>query len=179
MNNLINNKGILYIYDLRGNAFGIENIGEYLVIVKDKTKITTDLPIHLLNISEWFDLIEKCEILPWICACLNKKYVIKEYVKLMMSVDPLKLRKNYEEVKNTQSISNDEYINLFARLYFTNQILENHKIKNFNISSAYFALNNTNKGKEIFGDIAQKEIHYLKKYTDGILLKDKIKCKQS
>lgn len=64
MDSLINNKTVLYIYDLRGNAFGIDNIGKYLIIVKDGTKINTDLPIHLLNISEWFDLIEKCEILP-------------------------------------------------------------------------------------------------------------------
>lgn len=95
-----------------------------------------------------------------------------------MTVNPLQLRKNYEAVKNLPP-TKEAWLKLFMQLKFTNQILENHKIKNFNISSAYKAFEYSENVEETFYNIAQKEIRYLKKYTDEMLLKDKIKCKQS
>ena len=32
----------------------------------------------------------------WECACLNKKFILKEHVKLMLVTNPLQLRKHYE-----------------------------------------------------------------------------------
>ena len=36
----------------------------------------------------------------WECACLNKKFIIKEHVKLLMKTDPLGLRKQIVKMDN-------------------------------------------------------------------------------
>ena len=35
LNKLIEHPEVYYIYDLRGAVFGIDNLGEYIVVVKD------------------------------------------------------------------------------------------------------------------------------------------------
>ncbi|HBF67832.1 MAG TPA: hypothetical protein DDW20_00710 [Firmicutes bacterium] len=132
----------------------------------------------MITISEWFELIEKCEILPWICACINKKYILKEHVKLMMSTNPLQLRKNYEEAKK-QASTNFEWMNLFIRIGCTNQIIENHKLRRLDFSSAYRVFTYTKNPEETFYKLGSREIAWLKRYTDEMYLKDKMKCKQS
>ena len=35
LNKLIEHPEVYYIYDLRGTIFGVDNLGEYIVVVKD------------------------------------------------------------------------------------------------------------------------------------------------
>lgn len=192
LNKLIEHPEVYYIYDLRGAVFGIDNLGEYIVVIKDGLVIKDELDdseivkVSIYSSSEWFKLVINGEILPWICACLDKKYVLKEYVKLLMTTNPLQLRKCFDTTKN-QILSNlgetelSKQFNLwkiilFAR--FCNQIIENHKIVNFrNSASDYRELrkyNNFDELLNIFNVLITPELNLLYKSTDELLKQEKI-----
>lgn len=111
LNKLIEHPEVYYIYDLRGAVFGVDNLGEYIVVVKDGLIIEDELDdseivkVSIYSSSEWFKLVINGEILPWICACIDKKYILKEYIKLLMTTNPLQLRKCFDITKN-QILSN-------------------------------------------------------------------------
>lgn len=192
LNKLIEHPEVYYIYDLRGAVFGIDNLGEYIVVVKDGLVIKDELDdseivkVSIYSSSEWFKLVINGEILPWICACIDKKYILKEYVKLLMTTNPLQLRKCFNITKN-QILSNlgetelSKQFNLwkiilFAR--FCNQIIENHKIVNFrNSASDYQELrkyNNFDELLNIFNVLITPELNLLYKSTDELLKQEKI-----
>lgn len=192
LNKLIEHPEVYYIYDLRGAVFGIDNLGEYIVVVKDGLVIKDELDdseivkVSIYSSSEWFKLVINGEILPWICACVDKKYVLKEYVKLLMTTNPLQLRKCFDTTKN-QILSNlgktelSKQFNLwkiilFAR--FCNQIIENHKIVNFrNSASDYRELrkyNNFDDLLNVFNTLITPELNLLYKSTDELLKQEKI-----
>ena len=191
LNKLIEHPEVYYIYDLRGAVFGIDNLGEYIVVVKDGLIIEDELDdseivkVSIYSSSEWFKLVINGEILPWICACINKKYILKEYIKLLMTTNPLQLRKCFDTTKN-QILSNIEEIELkqfnlwkiilFAR--FCNQIIENHKIVNFrNSVNDYRELrkyNNFDDLLNIFNTLITPELNLLYKSTDELLKQEKI-----
>lgn len=192
LNKLIEHPEVYYIYDLRGAVFGVDNLGEYIVVVKDGLVIEDELDdseivkVSIYSSSEWFKLVINGEILPWICACIDKKYILKEYVKLLMTTNPLQLRKCFNITKN-QILSNlgetelSKQFNLwkiilFAR--FCNQIIENHKIVNFrNSANDYFELrkyNDFNELVSIFNKLLAPELNLLYKSTNNLLKQEKI-----
>ena len=191
LNKLIEHPEVYYIYDLRGAVFGIDNLGEYIVVVKDGLVIEDELDdseivkVSIYSSSEWFKLVINGEILPWICACIDKKYILKEYIKLLMTINPLQLRKCFDITKN-QILSNIEEIELkqfnlwkiilFAR--FCNQIIENHKIVNFrNSANDYRELrkyNNFDDLLNVFNTLITPELNLLYKSTDELLKQEKI-----
>ena len=191
LNKLIEHPEVYYIYDLRGAVFGIDNLGEYIVVVKDGLVIEDELDdseivkVSIYSSSEWFKLVINGEILPWICACIDKKYILKEYIKLLMTINPLQLRKCFDTTKN-QILSNIEEVELkqfnlwkiilFAR--FCNQIIENHKIVNFrNSANDYRELrkyNNFDDLLNIFNTLITPELNLLYKSTDELLKQEKI-----
>lgn len=192
LNKLIEHPEVYYIYDLRGAVFGVDNLGEYIVVVKDGLVIEDELDdseivkVSIYSSSEWFKLVINGEILPWICACIDKKYILKEYIKLLMTTNPLQLRKCFDTTKN-QILSNlgktelSKQFNLwkiilFAR--FCNQIIENHKIVNFrNSASDYRELrkyNNFDELLNIFNTLIIPELNLLYKSTDELLKQEKI-----
>ena len=191
LNKLIEHPEVYYIYDLRGAVFGVDNLGEYIVVVKDGLVIEDELDdseivkVSIYSSSEWFKLVINGEILPWICACIDKKYILKEYIKLLMTINPLQLRKCFDTTKN-QILSNIEEIELkqfnlwkiilFAR--FCNQIIENHKIVNFrNSVSDYRELrkyNNFDDLLNVFNTLITPELNLLYKSTDELLKQEKI-----
>ena len=192
LSKLIENPEVYYIYDLRGAVFGIDNVGEYLIVVKDGLVIKDELDdseiikVSIYSSSEWFKLVINGEILPWICACIDKKYILKEHVKLLMTTNPLQLRKCFDTIK-TQILSDLEEIELskqfnlwkiilFAR--FCNQIIENHKIVNFkNSANDYQELRKYTDDNELlnaFNALITPEINLLYKSTDGLLKREKI-----
>ena len=191
LNKLIEHPEVYYIYDLRGAVFGVDNLGEYIVVVKDGLVIEDELDdseivkVSIYSSSEWFKLVINGEILPWICACIDKKYILKEYIKLLMTTNPLQLRKCFDTTKN-QILSNIEEIELkqfnlwkiilFAR--FCNQIIENHKIVNFrNSANDYRELrkyNNFDDLLNIFNTLITPELNLLYKSTDELLKQEKI-----
>ena len=111
LNKLIEHPEVYYIYDLRGAAFGVDDLGEYIIVTKDGLVIKDELDdseivkVSIYSSSEWFKLVVNGEILPWICACIDKKYILKEYVKLLMTTNPLQLRKCFEATR-VQILSN-------------------------------------------------------------------------
>lgn len=191
LNKLIEHPEVYYIYDLRGAVFGVDNLGEYIVVVKDGLVIEDELDdseivkVSIYSSSEWFKLVINGEILPWICACIDKKYILKEYIKLLMTINPLQLRKCFDTTKN-QILSNIEEVELkqfnlwkiilFAR--FCNQIIENHKIVNFrNSANDYRELrkyNNFDDLLNIFNALITPELNLLYKSTDELLKQEKI-----
>lgn len=192
LNKLIKNPEVYYIYDLRGSAFGVDNLGEYIIITKDGVIIKDELDdseivkVSIYSSSEWFKLVINGEILPWICACIDKKYILKEHVKLLMTTNPLQLRKCFDATKvqilsnlgETESAKqfNLWKIILFAR--FCNQIIENHKIINFrNSINDYQELRKYTDDNELlnaFNVLITPEINLLYKSTDGLLKREKI-----
>ena len=191
LNKLIEHPEVYYIYDLRGAVFGIDNLGEYIVVVKDGLVIEDELDdseivkVSIHSSAEWFKLVINGEILPWICACIDKKYILKEYIKLLMTINPLQLRKCFDTTKN-QILSNIEEVELkqfnlwkiilFAR--FCNQIIENHKIVNFrNSANDYRELrkyNNFDDLLNVFNTLITPELNLLYKSTDELLKQEKI-----
>ena len=191
LNKLIEHPEVYYIYDLRGAVFGVDNLGEYIVVVKDGLVIEDELDdseivkVSIYSSSEWFKLVINGEILPWICACIDKKYILKEYIKLLMTINPLQLRKCFDTIKN-QILSNIEKVELkqfnlwkiilFAR--FCNQIIENHKIVNFrNSANDYRELrkyNNFDDLLNVFNTLITPELNLLYKSTDELLKQEKI-----
>ena len=192
LNKLIEHPEVYYIYDLRGAVFGVDNLGEYIVVVKDGLIIEDELDdseivkVSIYSSSEWFKLVINGEILPWICACIDKKYILKEYIKLLMTTNPLQLRKCFNITKN-QILSNlgetelSKQFNLwkiilFAR--FCNQIIENHKIINFrNSANDYFELrkyDDFNELVSIFNKLLAPELNLLYKSTNNLLKQEKI-----
>ena len=192
LNKLIEHPEVYYIYDLRGAAFGVDDLGEYIIVTKDGLVIKDELDdseiikVSIYSSSEWFKLVVNGEILPWICACIDKKYILKEYVKLLMTINPLQLRKCFEATKvqilsNLGEIESSKWFNLwkiilFAR--FCNQIIENHKIVNFrNSASDYYELRKYNDSSELFSifhKLLAPELDLLHKSTDGLVNKEKM-----
>ena len=192
LNKLIENPEVYFIYDLRGSVFGVDDFGEYIIVIKDGLVIVDEfddseiIKVVIYTSSEWFKLVVNGEILPWICACVDKKYILKEHVKLLMTTNPLQLRKCFDTTK-AQILSNLEEtessaqfnlwkIILFARL--CNQIIENHKIVNFrNLASDYYELRKYNDSSELFSifhKLLAPELDLLHKSTDGLLNKEKM-----
>ena len=192
LNKLIENPEVYFIYDLRGSVFGIDNLGEYIIVIKDGLVIVDEfddseiIKVAIYTSSEWFKLVVNGEILPWICACIDKKYILKEHVKLLMTTNPLQLRKCFDITK-AQILSNlgdtelSKQFNLwkiilFAR--FCNQIIENHKIVNFrNSANDYYELRKCGDSSELFNifhKLLAPELDLLHKSTDGLLNKEKM-----
>ena len=192
LNKLIEHPEVYYIYDLRGAAFGVDDLGEYIIVTKDGLVIKDELDdseivkVSIYSSSEWFKLVINGEILPWICACIDKKYILKEYVKLLMTTNPLQLRKCFEATRvqilsNLGETESSKRFNLwkiilFAR--FCNQIIENHKIVNFkNSANDYQELRKYTDDNELlnaFNALITPEINLLYKSTDGLLKREKI-----
>ena len=192
LNKLIEHPEVYYIYDLRGAAFGVDDLGEYIIVTKDGLIIKDELDdseivkVSIYSSSEWFKLVVNGEILPWICACIDKKYILKEYVKLLMTTNPLQLRKCFEATRvqilsNLVETESSKRFNLwkiilFAR--FCNQIIENHKIVNFrNSANDYFELRKYNDFNElfsIFNKLLAPELDLLYKSTNELLKQEKI-----
>jgi len=142
-----------------------------------------------IDIEDWFNLVENGCILAWECACLPKKFIHKEYVKLLLKTDPLKLRKIYEVEKKICLFGYDEYLktnaiisaqkelfNLFKLIKFSNQIIENHKIVNFKtLANDYRNIVTGEKyDLEHFNAYINDELSQFKRFTDDILKRDKI-----
>ena len=192
LNKLIEHPDVYYIYDLRGAVFGVDDLGEYIIVTKDGLVIKDELDdseivnVSIYSSSEWFKLVINGEILPWICACIDKKYILKEHVKLLMTTNPLQLRKCFEATRvqilsNLGETESSKRFNLwkiilFAR--FCNQIIENHKIVNFkNSANNYQELRkytNDNELLNAFNALITPEINLLYKSTDGLLKREKI-----
>lgn len=183
---LKNSKDCFYIYRMDLNVYGINNTDEkYLVVVSDNFVFPNDftaedwIGFDVTNISDWFKMVMNGDIKAWECACINKKFIIKEHVKLMMTTNPLQLRNQIdEEVRNLSEESTlYDYWKILKDVEFANQIIENHKIVNFKRPKIDFLTLKYKEEdlKEIFGRLFTESYKVLKNSTDGILKQSKIK----
>lgn len=131
---------ILYGYFLPPDLFGLTSgIDKYVLITKYAYKLPDkykDIPIIHFPIQLYFKYVNNNDLIAWILTCLDKKYIIKEHVKLLVNFDILKLRKSVENLfDNYDCYYNEDYIAFYSKLYkysfFANQIIENHKIINY------------------------------------------------
>ena len=198
---LIENKDILYIYEvglqIYGLFDGIEDRDFLLIVtnefIPDKELLENE-HYQIININNWFDAVTNNKMIAWECACLPKKFIHKEHVKLLLQTNPLQLRKEFDEMykydyasaqvhilKDAPITGQKELWKLVKYLKFANQIIENHKIVNFkDVAEDYKQIVNGqiygwDEIIEVFSDRLKGPLELFKKYTDGILKADKIK----
>lgn len=175
----------LYIYNRDFSIYGLESKERYTIVVKndwicpeDWIGFDTDV-YEVFYLNEWFNIVLNGDLIGWECACLNKKYVIKEHVKLLMKTNPLQLKKTIR----TQRLNDMAYAvtsvltkwELIKNIKFAIQIIENHKIVNFKeAKDDYFNLLKCESVEELT-EYVNKSYQILKDLTDGMLLQQRIK----
>lgn len=179
LDKMLEDKKILYIYYLPAELYDIQdNWDYYIVIIKDNynPKYINYPDIHIFRISDWFQMVLDCEIRAWKCACLPKKYILKEYVKLLMSTNPIKLRTDFDtSLIQTENLNLKNSWELLLNLKLINQIIDNHKIINFKITKDdYSKLANSTNIETTFWELINKPYEELKKKTDELIRKQKI-----
>ena len=201
----------IYVRDLSiYNLLSITNC--YTVIVKDSWEIPVDWedPViiefgdynritidnnifYIYTITKWFDKVLHGDLICWICACLNKKFVIKEHVKLMMKTDILQLRKHFDAELDPKFLygqsllsdtnTKDHGIELLWELIrdvkFINQIYDNHKIVNFKEANKdWEQINSYNTEEDVLKcwiNCIAEPLKLLHLRTDSLIKEEKIK----
>ena len=173
-------ESVYYIYRLDFSICGINDTPKYLVVVSDNWKYpkeeeNNEVQVDIVGISNWFKKIEKGNISPWICACLSRKYIIKEYVKLMLKTDPIQLRSDINMEAYTvkgllenENCPKEELFRLITHTIFSRQIVENHKIINFNEPAKYYNLLFDNMSVSEFNKIYSPVLKEFKDLTQGV-----------
>ena len=147
-----------------------------------------------MRVKDWFNCVLNNSIIAWKCACLPKKYIYKEHVKLLLQTDPLRLRKEFDLQRKKVFSELDELFNsgntltaqkelfgLIEYLVFANQIIENHKIVNFKKLGSYYKsmidgqITDPDTIKGTYEALSYDELLAFKKNTDSILRASKIK----
>lgn len=177
LNTLIQNKDIYYIYNIK--PITPTDTDEYIIITNNKFKNKNlGSNVLIINLKSWFEHSIKSDLLAWICACLNKKYIIKEHVKLLCETKPLSLRKEIDSIKSVLKMTPEESYYFLANMTYAIQIIENHKIVKYNVLKDYYNLVKDLTDPEEITKYFIKFYEPLRKtlneYTDGLLLKEKI-----
>jgi len=189
----------LYIYCWGPYIYGLDKEpGNYIIVVADdwKNKSTVNFPeepwgiymfmheniyYQFYKMKYWFDKVLLGDIDCWECACLNKKFIIKEHVKLMMNTNPLELRKYVDSLryKSDTAIEQASIYSLWSdirRCKFANQIIDNHKIVNpKEANKDYQLLQEANDKTYVYKTLIDVPYKNLKLKTDDILKRSKIK----
>lgn len=158
LQSLIEDPLVYYIYQRGSFIYELNNKDsdkDYLVIIDPEYKLPEEYkeyqykPQFYLNdrknvkyencdfvflyTSTWFDRVAKNYIQAWECACLNKKFIKKEYVKLILKPDPILLIKNiFKQSSILDNTYDYKHLWYFGKdILFTQQILDFHKIVDF------------------------------------------------
>ena len=206
----IENPKILYLYEIGLQVYGLFTDVEdrdFLIICDNDYK-NDDFPsstfieenefgqyhFRVIPIKIWFQYVLNGDLLAWECACLNKKFIYKEHVKLLLQTNPLQLRKAYESntpdliqlainnINNDCPISGQKTLwSIVKYVIFSNQIIENHKIVKFKeVVAPYQQIVNGQVSDSTsilatFEKELEPHLERFKKYTDGMLAKSKLK----
>ena len=175
-------KNCLYIYNRNYSIYGLPDKERYTIIVNDgwicpEDWIGFDASVYeIYYLQQWFNLVTSGSLIGWECACLNKKYVIKEHVKLLMHANPLQLRKDIDKLYNenlaTSNIDYNKYFSIIRAIRFTLQILDNHKILNYKdgLEDCNKILATTELSEIL--DIINFNYNLIKDLTDGVIKQD-------
>lgn len=157
LEHLIEDPLVYYVYQRGSSIYGLnteESDTDYLVVIDSKYILPEEFieyefdsgclnarknikyencDFMFINVQDWFNLVINNDIQAWECACLNKKFIKKEYVKLIIKTDPILLIKNIFKRSTTLDNSLDyKHLWYFGKdILFTQQILDFHKIVDF------------------------------------------------
>ena len=189
---------VYYIYQKDLSIFGIEtDISQYLVVIDKAYNIPSELrentSFEFLEIQDWFSKVLNSEIIAWQCLCLNRKFVIKEHVKLNITADILKLRKNFNAIYDPyiifamSEISAGNFVKGKLKLLevlkegdFSNQIIDFHKIINFGVVKSYYnELMKTENSEEAiftkFVELQSRSVSNFIERTNPLIRNNKLK----
>lgn len=169
-----------YIYNLDFSIYGLPSKERYVIVVKDdwicpdEYSDYDDFIHEIYTLDEFFKFVLNGKLIGWECSCLNKKYIIKEYVKLMMNTNPIQLRNDVDifrkAVQQNECLqTTDTMYKLVRNIRFSIQIIQNHKIVNYKDGHEdYVALENAESFNEMW-NIANISYETLKSLTDGMI----------
>lgn len=181
------NPDCLYIYNRDFSIYGLPSKERYTIIVKDGFILPDEYSdecyensdkYEVFYLQEWFDNVLYGKLIGWECACLNKKYVIKEHVKLLMTTNPSQLRKDIDsEYKLFKLCRNPISVakKLIRDIKFSIQIILNHKIVNYKEGLDEYRMLDTIEDSNECYQIVDKVYEELKSLTDGIIKQEILK----
>lgn len=94
-----------------------------------------------IYIQNWFNMVLDNKIPAWECACLNKKYIKKEYVKLILKTDIVKLIRDLmiRRLALGNYTMDYKFVWYFVKdVLFAQQIIDFHKITDFKEANKYY-----------------------------------------
>jgi hypothetical protein len=174
----------LYIYNRDFSIYGLPSKERYTIVVKDSWVVPDELSdyneaiFEIYPLQEWFKIVLSGNLIGWECACLNKKYVIKEYVKLLMTTNPIQLRKDIDSEHNLFHLcSNPGSVakKLIRDIKFSIQIILNHKIVNYKDGLGDFYVIDSFETPEECYQYVDEVYAELKSLTDGMLKQEILK----
>ena len=181
------NPDCLYIYDRDFSIYGLPSKERYTIVVKDEFILPEEWSdeytdnsdkYEMFFLQEWFDLVLKGKLIGWECACLNKKYIIKEHVKLLMTTNPIQLRKDVDSEYNLFHLCNNPGSvakKLIRDIKFSIQIILNHKIVNYKDGLGGFYVIDAFETPEECYQYVDGVYAELKSLTDGMLKQEILK----
>lgn len=164
---LIEDPLVYYVYQRGSFIYGLntkDSDKDYLVIIDSEYKLPEEFKLYEYNsgyindrqnikydnsdfifvfIQNWFKMVLDNKIPAWECACLNKKFIKKEYVKLILKTDIVKLIKDLMIRKSAilNYITDFKVVWYFIKdILFTQQIIDFHKITDFQEANKYYQI---------------------------------------
>lgn len=165
LQHLIEDPKVYYIYQRGSSIYGLntkDSDVDYLVIIDSEYKLPEEYLSYeydsgyindrknikyenadfiFVFIQNWFKMVLDNKIPAWECACLNKKFIKKEYVKLILKTDLIKLIKDLMIRKSAiiNYIADSKIVWYFIKdILFTQQIIDFHKITDFKEANKYY-----------------------------------------
>ena len=211
LEHLIKDPLVYYVYQSDLSIYDLPSEGpSYIVITDEKYNIPEEFKGSILlsikpslsydgayfefyKMQDWFQKVIKCDVLAWECSCLDKKFIVKEHVKLTITPDTLKLAQSFRAMLDptvilaSSEIQNGAFnkgrthlFNVLKEARFSNQIIDNHKIVNYNeVKEDYFALFNAEDNDEsimgVFLEQSKKSIGLFLNRTEKAFKDAKIK----
>lgn len=165
LEHLIEDPKVYYIYQRGSSIYGLntkDSDVDYLVIIDSEYELPEEYLQYEYNsgyindrrnikydncdfmfkfVQNWFNDVLNNKIPAWECACLNKKFIKKEYVKLILKTDIVKLIKDLliRRLALGNHVMDHKFIWYFVKdVLFTQQIIDFHKITDFKEANKYY-----------------------------------------
>ena len=165
LQHLIEDPKVYYVYQRGSSIYGLNNKDsdtDYLVIIDSEYSLPEEFKSYefdsgykndrknikfdncdfmFIHIQNWFKMVLDNKIPAWECACLNKKYIKKEYVKLILKTDIVKLIRDLmiRRLALGNYVIDHKFIWYFIKdVLFTQQIIDFHKITDFKEANKYY-----------------------------------------
>ena len=165
LEHLIEDPKVYYVYQRGSSIYGLNTKDsdiDYLVIIDSEYNVPEEFKLcefdsgykndrknikfdncdfMFIYIQNWFKMVLDNKISAWECACLNKKYIKKEYVKLILKTDIVKLIRDLmiRRLALSNHVIDHKFIWYFVKdVLFTQQIIDFHKITDFKEANKYY-----------------------------------------